>query len=88
MGILKPNQGSDIMKQAEDQRIQKKVAEIKSKGEKIAEVVKSEIYSADIEIGDYKTLMEAIQMIITNWFNSEINQKKLKDIATDPSSKK
>ena len=86
--IKKPNQGPDIVEQAKEAKIKQKVDELKVKAENIAETLKAEIYNADIEIGDYKILTDGVMSILTNWFNTEINDRKMKDIVSNPSPEK
>lgn len=80
--IIKPNQGKDVLAQAQESRVREKVAKLKKLSEEIANIIKPMIIDSGIEVGDYETMKIGITGTLDVWFNEEINSKKLSDVVS------
>jgi hypothetical protein len=69
-----------IADQAQKVRLERQVAKIKKESEPIIEKMKDMIIDADINVGEFNGLMEAVNRGVANWYNSKINEKKITDV--------
>ena len=72
-------QGS-IQDQAQRIRLERQVEKIKKISEPIIEKVRELILEADINVGEFNGLMEAINRGVANWYNNEINGKNINSV--------
>lgn len=84
MGIITPKKNlppeMDITEQARRNAAQRKAKMVEDLAEKMTEPVKDIILQSEISIGDYKSVMQMLNEKLANWFNDEINDRKLVDV--------
>lgn len=79
-----PPQGKSIEQQAGEIRKNELTQKIKKIAERISANARKEIWDANLEISLYNVIMEAVKRETDNWFNQQINAKKIQDIITKP----
>ncbi len=81
--IITPNAPS-VVDQAQDVRVKAKAAKINNLANEITDILKNKVWEANVVVGEYTVLMQAVTDKMRSWYNDQINAKNTQDVILKP----